>query len=102
MSKRTVALATIIVMTLSSCGGGKSSGAGSPHPSAAASAAALNCGGESPVWAIGRAKAYLLASDPHYGKTKYGHYICLSQARAEGLHPARHPFRKRHKKQSPV
>ena len=100
MSKRTVALATIILIASTSCGGGKSSGAGSPQPSAGASAAALNCGAKPPVWVIGGVKAYLVSGDRHYGKTKYGRYVCLSEARAEGLHPARHPFRHRHKKQS--
>lgn len=83
MSKRTVILAVALV-ALASCGGGKS--------------AAPKCNGESPVWAIAGTKAYLTRSDPHYGKTKYGRYVCPSEARAEGLHHARRHSKGHHRR----
>ncbi len=100
MSKSTAALAAIALAALTACASGKSSGAGSPQPSAAASAAAteaaaMNCGGASPVWALQNPKVYLAPGDRLYGKTKHGRYLCQSEAHAEGYRPAGRPFKNR-------
>jgi hypothetical protein len=98
MSKWTAAVAAIALVALAACASGKSNGAGSPQPSAAASAVdtqsfAVNCGSEPPVWALQSPKVYLVPGDRLYGKTKHGRYICRSEAHAEGYRPARLPFR---------
>ena len=63
-------------------GGGAMSGAVAPVP------ATLHCGATAPVWANTKSHAYHLASDPLYGKTKHGQYMCASTAVAQGYHPA--------------
>jgi hypothetical protein len=93
MNKERIALAAMLVAALSGCGNGKSSTGGSPQPSAAAAAATPNCNGQAPVWALARVKVYLRPGDRHYGTTKHGEYMCLSDARAEGYRPARGPRR---------
>ncbi|MGA9945618.1 MAG: hypothetical protein WBE79_07485 [Candidatus Cybelea sp.] len=90
MNKRRAALVGLILATLSACASGKSSGAGSPQPSAAAEASHMpNCNGEAPVWAIEGPKRYLLPGDPHYGRTQHARFMCRSQANALGYRPAR-------------
>ncbi len=100
MNKERIALLALAFAAMTACGSGKSSGGGSPQPSAAASAevtaaaaATPNCNGQSPVWALARVKVYLRPGDRHYGKTKHGEYMCLSDARAEGYRAARGPRR---------
>jgi plastocyanin len=46
------------------------------------------CPGDTVVWANTSSKAYHLAGDKWYGKTKEGEYICQKAADAAGLHPA--------------
>lgn len=99
MKKRTLAVAAIAVAVLAACGGGKSSGGSSPGP--AAHAALPSCGGQSPVWALRGTRVYLLPGDRLYGKTKHGEYLCLSDARAKGLRPGRHPLRQHAHRQRP-
>ena len=99
MKKRTLVFAAIAAAALAGCGSGKSNGGTSPAP--AAHAALPTCGGQSPVWAVRGTKVYLLPGDRLYGKTKHGEYLCLSDARARGLHPGRHPFRE-HRRRTKV
>jgi hypothetical protein len=102
MTKPTILLAAIALAVLAACSSGKSSGSGgSAQPSESAPSAvttpALNCNGQSPVWALERVKVYLLPGDRLYGKTRRGEYMCLSNAQAEGYRPARHPFHGHHR-----
>ena len=53
--------------------------------------AGLNCGAQGPVWVNTRSHVYHIASDPTYGRTRRGQYMCLRQAinagnRAAGTH----------------
>ena len=48
----------------------------------------LQCGAVQPVWVNTKSKAYHLPSDPLYGRTKHGEYMCPSTAKAQGYHPA--------------
>jgi hypothetical protein len=102
MKKRSAAIAAILLAACVACGSGKSSGGASAQPSGAATAAAAqpvpNCNGQSPVWALPRLKVYLLPGDTHYGKTKHGKYLCLSQAQAEGYRSARGVTHRHHKR----
>ena len=50
--------------------------------------ASLKCGATKPVWVNTRRHTYHLASDPAYGRTRHGKYMCPSAAAAEGDHPA--------------
>ncbi|HET6275889.1 MAG TPA: hypothetical protein VFE16_08185 [Candidatus Cybelea sp.] len=98
MNKWTACAAFVALGALAACASGKSSGAASPQPSAADAAAtegsAMKCGAEGPVWALQSPKVYLVPSDRLYGKTKGGHFLCRSDAHAEGFRPARRPFRR--------
>lgn len=104
MSGVKVAAALAFLAVLTACGGGKSSAGASAQPSGAAAplatgsiapapmgAATPDCHGETPVWALQRVKVYLLPGDPHFGRTKHGEYMCLSQAESEGYRAARGP-----------
>ncbi len=90
MSKRTVAIAAITIAALTSCGGGANrAAAAQPQPGARASASVAEL--RRRVGGLGHRQAQRLTCcpvDPRYGKTKRGHYVCLSEARSEGLHPA--------------
>jgi hypothetical protein len=100
MTKPTILLAAMAFAALAACSSSKSSSGGSGQPSQSAAAAAspaLNCNGQSPVWALERLKVYLLPEDRLYGKTRNGKYLCLSNAQAEGYRPARHPFHHHHR-----
>ncbi|MBV9333587.1 MAG: hypothetical protein JO146_06240 [Candidatus Eremiobacteraeota bacterium] len=95
MSK--TALVLILLVAVAACSNGKSNAGGSPQPAGVGTAAAKpDCHGESPVWAIARAKVYLLPGDPHYGNTKHGSYMCLSDAQSQGYRPGRGHGRSRH------
>jgi hypothetical protein len=54
-----------------------------------------NCGAVQAVWVNLNTKAYHEPGDPYYGKTKHGEYLCPSQAKAQGFHPAGHGAMKR-------
>jgi hypothetical protein len=114
---RTIALLTLFGIALSgltACGGGKSSNAANNAAQTAASAASAmgnaangamgaatgkpNCGAVQAVWVNLKTKVYHEPSDPMYGKTKHGEYLCPSQAQAQGFRPA--GGAKRHKKSS--
>ena len=49
----------------------------------------LQCGAVQPVWVNLKSHVYHLQSDPLYGRTKHGEYMCPSAAKAQGYHPAR-------------
>jgi hypothetical protein len=48
----------------------------------------LNCGAVKPVWVNTHSHVYHEPGDPYYGHTKYGKYMCPSQAAAAGYHAA--------------
>ena len=50
--------------------------------------ASLHCGATAPVWVNTKRHTYHTASDPYYGKTKSGQYMCASAAVAAGYHAA--------------
>jgi hypothetical protein len=54
----------------------------------AASGTIPDCGAVKAVWVNLNSKAYHEPGDPYYGKTKHGEYLCPSQAKAQGFHPA--------------
>ena len=109
----TILFAVTAALALAACSGGKNSGSSSttttttttqsspgamapgspaamaPGSSAAAGSATMSCaGGERPVWANTRTHVYHLPSDPMYGQTKHGKYMCKSDAIAAGYHAA--------------
>ena len=102
-------LALAGAVSLGACGGGKhastnantttrttmtqgSPSAPQPGPGAAGSVAAvpatLHCGAVAPVWVNESTHVYHLASDPYYGRTKHGQYMCPAQAQSAGYHAA--------------
>lgn len=111
-----LAVPLLALAALTACGGGKSSTttttttqsqtAASPAASPAATAAggsmmnaavnatqapvpaSLHCGATAPVWVNTKRHTYHTASDPYYGKTKNGQYMCASAAAAAGYHAA--------------
>lgn len=48
----------------------------------------LNCGAVQPVWVNVRSHVYHEPSDPLYGRTKHGKYLCPSTALSEGYRKA--------------
>jgi len=48
----------------------------------------LHCGAVAPVWVNPKSHVYHEPSDPLYGKTKSGSYMCASAAVAAGYHKA--------------
>jgi hypothetical protein len=50
--------------------------------------ASLNCGAVQPVWVNERSHVYHEPSDPLYGRTKHGKYLCPSTAMSEGYRKA--------------
>jgi hypothetical protein len=59
-----------------------------PSGSPAPVPANLSCGSAQPVWVNQRSHSYHEPSDPYYGRTKHGSYMCLNDAVAAGYHPA--------------
>lgn len=102
MEKRTLVLISFVAaatLLVSACGGGKSSSANAAKTTLAASAepsmpapagdaSIPNCGAVAAVWVNLKTKVYHPQSDPLYGKTKHGEYLCPSQAQAQGFRPA--------------
>lgn len=66
-----------------SVGTGTSAGEPAPVP------ANLKCGAVQPVWVNQRSRVYHEATDPLYGRTKHGQYMCPQAAIAAGYHKAR-------------
>lgn len=67
----------------------KDNGAMAPTGSAAPVPASLTCAaGDQIVWVNERRKVYHMASDPYYGRTKHGSYMCESDAKSKGYHMA--------------
>ncbi len=48
----------------------------------------VQCGAVQPVWVNTKSHVYHLPSDPLYGRTKHGEYMCPSAAKAHGYHAA--------------
>jgi hypothetical protein len=111
VSFRTNLICAAVIASLAACGGGSGSNssnstnvASSVAASAAGAAASavggfantvaaeipagLHCGAVPPVWVNTKTKAYHEPSDPLYGKTKSGEYMCASAAVAAGYHKA--------------
>ncbi len=102
---RALVLLSIVGITLAgivACGGGKSSNANNaastgasrsaataePMEGAAANVAPPNCGAVQAVWVNLKTKVYHEPSDPYYGKTAHGEYLCPSAAKAKGFRPS--------------
>jgi len=115
---RNLALVSLLAVSLTACGGGKSNDAAQASSAPAASAAAggamsgespaamaspaaaassdamasdatkPDCGAVAPVWVNTKTHVYHEPNDPYYGKTKEGKYLCPKAAKAEGDHPA--------------
>jgi hypothetical protein len=102
-------IATVLILcSLVACGGGKSaSTAASPGEEGASSGtmsggsmgsansgAIPNCGAVKAVWVNTSTHVYHEPTDPYYGKTKHGKYLCPSAAKKEGDRPAGAPHQK--------
>ena len=103
---RTAGITAVLAIAFAGCGGGKNASTtttttttttattapamgGATSGGAAAGAQAvvpadLNCGAVQPVWVNTRTHVYHEPTDPYYGKTKNGKYMCPSAAAAEG------------------
>ena len=62
--------------------------AASPGAMAAAIPSSLNCGAVQPVWVNKRSHVYHEPTDPLYGRTKHGEYMCPAAAVKAGYHKA--------------
>jgi hypothetical protein len=115
MNRRIIAVMAVVAVALFSlpaCGSGKSSkaaatnGALTAPPEATSTSSTANggaipdCGAVQAVWANLNTKVYHTSSDPLYGKTKHGEYLCPSQATAQGFHAAGSAPRHKHPKGS--
>jgi hypothetical protein len=77
-------------------GAGESSYGGVGAATAQPVPANLHCGAVAPVWANTRTHVYHVSSDPLYGRTMHGEYICPQTAASEGYHKAGSGSSKRH------
>lgn len=85
---------------MASAAGNMAAGAaGAMAGAAAAVPASLHCGAVQPVWVNPRTHVYHEPSDPMYGKTKHGMYMCPAAAVKAGYHKASGMMGK-HKKSS--
>lgn len=84
--KRVVIAVTLLAALAACSNNAKSNAGGSQQP---AGIATPDCHGESAVWALARTKVYMLPDDPHFGRTKHGAYMCLSDAQGQGYRHAR-------------
>jgi hypothetical protein len=111
MRKQTVvaiSLVAAVAFVLSACGSGKSSSnasntagpAQTGAPMSSENATVPNCGATQAVWVNLNTKVYHEPSDPAYGKTKHGEYLCPSQAVAQGFHAAGGGRHTRHHKEA--
>jgi hypothetical protein len=74
---------------MKSAAGNMAAGAGGAMSRAAAPVpASLNCGAVQPVWVNEKTHVYHEPSDPMYGKTRHGMYMCPSAAVKAGYHKA--------------
>ena len=62
--------------------------AATPGAMAAAIPSSLNCGAVQPVWVNKRSHVYHEPTDPLYGRTKHGEYMCPAAAVKAGYHKA--------------
>lgn len=94
-----ILIAATALLVFAGCGGQKSGNAttyssasrGSQSNGGMAQAPIdLNCGAVRPVWVNMRTHVYHESSDPYYGRTKDGKYLCPNQATAEGDRASRH------------
>lgn len=94
---RAAALAAFAALALGGCGGKSTTTTTTAQPNAYAAtgapasemgSASMNCGAAKPVWVNTKSKAYHEQSDPLYGHTKHGEYMCPSAAMAAGYHRA--------------
>lgn len=102
MRKQSILVGFAALAALTACSSAKSArnaaqSTAAPATGAPAPASTPNCNGESPVWAIGGAKVYLVPGDRLYGRTKRGQFLCLSQAQSEGYRAARRPGHQHHR-----
>jgi hypothetical protein len=118
VSLRNQLVGALLVVALAACGGGSnnqssssadtSASAGAVNSPGSMSAAypggmstqaqatippGLNCGAVQPVWANQRSHSYHEPSDPLYGRTRHGQYMCPSAAVAAGYHKASGKYR---------
>jgi len=84
---------------MASAAGNMAGAAGAMAGAAAAVPASLHCGAVQPVWVNPRTHVYHEPSDPMYGKTKHGMYMCPAAAVKAGYHKASGMMGK-HKKSS--
>jgi hypothetical protein len=94
MNSLKIASALALLAVLTACGSGKSSAGATGQPAGGAplGVATPDCHGETPVWALQRVKVFLLPDDPHFGRTKHGEFMCLSDAESQGYRHARGPL----------
>ena len=48
----------------------------------------VQCGAVLPVWVNTSKHVYHTSTDPYYGRTKHGEYMCPATAKAQGYRPA--------------
>lgn len=72
----------------SAAGAAGAAAGGLANKVAAAIPSSLHCGAVPPVWVNSKTHVYHEPSDPLYGKTKAGQYMCASAAVAAGYHKA--------------